>query len=133
MIYLDACALVKLVLTEAESAVLTAYLESAAPTKISSEFSQVEVRRTLIRVAADAGRHRAADRLLSSMARLPVAPVLVAAAHLPAPYLRSLDAVHLATAQMLGPALTQFITYDKRLGRAATEAGLPVVAPGHGN
>ena len=52
------------------------------------------------------------------------------AAVLPGKHLRSLDALHLATARMLGQTLTQFITYDKRLARAARDAGLPVVTPG---
>jgi predicted nucleic acid-binding protein len=44
--------------------------------------------------------------------------------------LRSLDAIHLASAEYLEQALTAFVTYDKRLAAAATERGLPVSAPG---
>lgn len=130
MIYLDACALVKLVLTEPESRALTAHLDSSREPKISTELASVEVRRVLIRVGASADRHKEADRLLSSVARLPVDPIIEAASRLPEPHLRSLDAIHLATAQLLGPAVTQFITYDHRLGKAALDAGLPVVTPG---
>ncbi|MFY1672531.1 hypothetical protein ACN27G_21605 [Plantactinospora sp. WMMB334] len=50
------------------------------------------------------------------------------------PTLRSLDAIHLATAQVLtnesGAALTAFVTYDRRLLECAKEAGLPVASPG---
>ncbi|MGH3759032.1 hypothetical protein [Actinophytocola sp.] len=49
------------------------------------------------------------------------------------PHLRSLDAVHLATADSLlasGKRVTAFVAYDKRL--AAAEIGRTVVAPGHG-
>jgi hypothetical protein len=42
---------------------------------------------------------------------------------------RSLDAIHLATALHARPALTSFVTYDKRLLDAATAAGLPTDAP----
>lgn len=56
--------------------------------------------------------------------------VLDSAADLDDPTLRTLDALHVATAQMLGPAVTEFITYDKRLAKAATEAGLPLTMPG---
>lgn len=46
--------------------------------------------------------------------------------------LRSLDAIHLATAGMLvtaGKAVTAFVTYEDRQGRAAA-AGFGVLAPG---
>jgi hypothetical protein len=55
--------------------------------------------------------------------------LLETAADLGPPSLRSLDALHLATALSLGSALDAFVVYDERLARAATEAGLPVVAP----
>lgn len=42
---------------------------------------------------------------------------------------RSLDAIHLATALELATDLTAFVAYDKRLGEAATAAGLPWAAP----
>jgi uncharacterized protein len=43
--------------------------------------------------------------------------------------LRSSDAIHLATARLLGPELTALITYDERLAKAAADAGIPVLAP----
>ncbi len=133
MIYLDACALVKLVVTEQESAALRAHLAKRSQVGIvgfSSELTQVEVRRTLIRRNEDAARHEHADAVLRTYAKLPIAPVLVAAGRLPQQHLRSLDALHLATAASLGKALTEFITYDRKLGKFAEDAGLPVVAPG---
>jgi len=42
---------------------------------------------------------------------------------------RSLDAIHLATALRLGRQLTSFVTYDKRLADAAAAVGLTVHAP----
>jgi hypothetical protein len=42
---------------------------------------------------------------------------------------RSLDAIHLGTALQARPALTSFVTYDKRLLDAAAAAGLPALAP----
>ncbi len=44
--------------------------------------------------------------------------------------LRSLDAIHLATARILAPELEALVTYDDRLGKAATDAGLAMVSPG---
>jgi predicted nucleic acid-binding protein len=46
------------------------------------------------------------------------------------PLLRSLAAIHLATAQVLTGGLDAFVTYDKRLLEAAAGVGLPVAAPG---
>ncbi len=49
------------------------------------------------------------------------------------PYLRSLDAIHLATADELvasGKTVSAFVTYDHKLAAAARLGGLAVVAPG---
>ena len=55
--------------------------------------------------------------------------VVEAAMNEPDRMLRSLDAIHLATARVLGPDLTGLVTYDDRLATAANDAGIPVVAP----
>ena len=44
--------------------------------------------------------------------------------------LRSLDAIHLATARILAPELDALVTYDDRLVKAATDAGLATISPG---
>jgi uncharacterized protein len=44
--------------------------------------------------------------------------------------LRSLDAIHLATARIPAPELEALVTYDDRLVKAATDAGLATVSPG---
>jgi predicted nucleic acid-binding protein len=133
LIYLDTCALVKLVLTEQESAALWKHLAAQAHVGVisfSSELAQVEVRRTLIRRKEGHELHAHADAVLKAYAKLPIAPVLLAAGRLPYQHLGSLDALHLATAASLGKALTEFITYDQQLGKIAEKAGLPVLAPG---
>jgi predicted nucleic acid-binding protein len=45
------------------------------------------------------------------------------------PYLRSLDALHLATALYMKPVITEFITDDNHLARAAEFSGFLVTAP----
>ena len=135
MIYLDSCAMVKLLIEEPESNALDSHLAQqnhAGVHAISSQLSITEVHRALIRHGADETIHDEADAMLAAYATLPLEPILESAGRLPQPALRSLDALHLATARMLGPAVTQFITYDKRLVTAATELGLPVVTPGIG-
>jgi predicted nucleic acid-binding protein len=52
-----------------------------------------------------------------------------AAANVPG-MLRALDAMHVASAQQLGPELTALVTYDRRMADAARDNGLPVVMPG---
>jgi predicted nucleic acid-binding protein len=47
---------------------------------------------------------------------------------LPAP-VRSLDAIHLATAQQLGTDLARIVTYDERLAAAARALGFRVISP----
>jgi hypothetical protein len=46
------------------------------------------------------------------------------------PLLRSLDAIHLATALSIGDAQVEVITYDERFADAARANGLTVVQPG---
>lgn len=46
------------------------------------------------------------------------------------PLIRTLDAVHLASAQLLGNSLTALVAYDRRLLAAARELGMPVASPG---
>ena len=55
--------------------------------------------------------------------------LLERAALLEPPELRSLDAIHLATALSLGDELDGLVTYDERLARAARESGVPTLAP----
>ena len=55
--------------------------------------------------------------------------VLTAAGSMLPENIRSLDAIHLVTAQQLGVALMRIVTYDDRMARGARALGLPVAAP----
>ena len=129
MIALDSSALVKLVLDEPESAALETWLSSRAPLSVTaSDLVRVEVVRAVAR--ADSAGVPRARTLLAGVDLVPVSrDLLDVAADLGPPSLRSLDALHLATALSLGSALDAFVVYDERLAQAATQAGLPVVAP----
>jgi predicted nucleic acid-binding protein len=71
-----------------------------------------------------------ADKLLAAVITISIRDELLdAAGRLAEPGLRSLDAIHLETAQSLGAALTAFVTYDRRLLSAADGAGLPTATP----
>ena len=129
MIALDSSALVKLVLDEPESAALESWLTSRAPLSVTaSDLVRVELIRAVAR-AAPAGVPPART-LLAGVDLVPITrDLLETAADLGPPSLRSLDALHLATALSLGSALDAFVVYDERLAQAAADAGLPVVAP----
>lgn len=126
-VYLDASALVKLVIREPESEALRRYLRPR-PRRVSSALARVEV----VRAARPHGR-AAIARARRLIARLDLVrvedAVLDAAAQLGAPVLRSLDAIHLATARTLESQLEAIITYDDRLSAAAGDLGLPVRRP----
>ncbi|MDE2659588.1 MAG: type II toxin-antitoxin system VapC family toxin [Acidobacteriota bacterium] len=128
MIYLDSSAIVKLVVPEPESEALRQHL---APTGdwISSALARIEVLRALGRRNLPGESVRAAERMLSRIALVPLDDrVLSAAAEVEPAGLRSLDAIHLATALSLF-GLGSFVTYDQRLLASASAAGLRAMAP----
>ena len=130
MIYLDSSALLKLVVSEPESAALAAWLavQSEAPV-VSSELAKVEVLRACRRIAPLA--LPGARELLSGVDLVPLrGAVIEAAAELEGSALRSLDALHLASALAIKASLDAFVGYDTRLQSAAAAAGLPTTSPG---
>ncbi|MGH3342270.1 MAG: type II toxin-antitoxin system VapC family toxin [Carbonactinosporaceae bacterium] len=129
MIYVDSSALVKLVLSERESAALEHWIDERADVPhVSSELVQVEVPRAVMRAAPVALLH--AREVLDRVGGVSLSPrILETAATLQPPALRSLDAVHLASALLLRRDLTAFVAYDDRLLAAAKALGLPVEQP----
>jgi predicted nucleic acid-binding protein len=125
--YLDSSAIVKLVVAEPESRALRAHLRRRRPL-VSSALARTEVVRALLpagAIAMSRGREvlrrldlvRISDRVLDMAGTLEPAQV------------RSLDAIHLATAQLLGEDLSQVITYDDRMADAARSIGLKTTSP----
>jgi predicted nucleic acid-binding protein len=125
--YLDSSAIVKLVIAEPESAALRRYLRRRRPL-VSSALARAEVGRALLPLGEQASRH--GERVLARLELIRISDRIIAAAGglLPAE-LRTLHAIHLATAQQLGKDLARVITYDERLHAAARAAGCPVAAP----
>lgn len=130
MIYLDSSALLKLVFDEAESPTLDRWLsEQPEAVLISSELARLEVLRSCRRV--DPLALTTASALLDGLDLVPLSTHLLSdAADVGSDTLRTLDAIHLASALALGDALTSLVVYDHRLAAAATAAGLKVVSPG---
>jgi uncharacterized protein len=111
---------VKLVRTEPCTRDLLDWLCDAEDTRrVSSALFEVEVPRALRRSAPGA------------LYRIEIKGAIRAA---PGAFtdsrVRSLDAIHLATASQLAPDLRAFVSYDVRLLDLAERMGLPVIAPG---
>jgi hypothetical protein len=125
--YLDASAIVKLVVREPESAELRKYLRRRRPL-ISSALSRTEVLRALLR-SGDAAIRRG-QQVLARLDLVRINDRILAAAGtlLPAE-VRSLDAIHLATAAELGSDLGRIVTYDARMAEAGRALGLRIAAP----
>jgi uncharacterized protein len=124
--YADASALVKLILLEAESGAVHRWF-TEAPRIATSRVGVVETIRASSRRIHDAV-HR--GRVLEEVEIIDLnIAIAAAAAALHPPLLRTLDAIHLATAMALMPELDAFVTYDDRMAEAARALGLPVVRP----
>ncbi len=126
--YIDTSAMVKLVISERQSRALAAAIDSEWPQLTSSEILSVETARAALR-SGKATPALVAHRL-RSVALLPLtAGIRKVAGRLSPPELRSLDAIHLATALAAAERIGAVITYDKRLAAACLDSGLRVVAP----
>ncbi|MBA2515177.1 MAG: type II toxin-antitoxin system VapC family toxin [Solirubrobacterales bacterium] len=125
--YFDTSAFLKFILVEPESRAFRADTR-ARPERVSSALLLVEGARAAARYGSVAE-----SRARSAMDRFVLVPlddpVLQAAADLEPSELRSLDALHLATALSLGDDLERFYCYDARLGQAAAGLGIDVRAP----
>jgi predicted nucleic acid-binding protein len=132
VIYLDTSALVKLIRREEESDALGDWLDERIDLPwITSTLTEVELARA-IRAAAPEGLP-AVPSVLARLDRFEIDPVVrsTAAAYADSG-LRTLDAIHLATAQTAAAVapLTAFVTYDSRLAEAAERLAITaVVAP----
>ena len=128
VVYLDSSALLKLIFEEPETAALADFLEQW-PVRVSSALAEVEVTRIAARVDDPAVR-REVRRVLRGVHLVRIDDDIVrrAAAIGPAA-LRSLDAIHLATAQLFGIGLAGMVAYDRHLARVATSHGITVWSP----
>lgn len=130
MIYLDSSALLKLLFQERESDSLANWLaDHGASPVMSSELATVEVLRACQRL--DRASLPAARLLMRQLDLVPLSgEVVELAGAIEGASLRSLDALHLASALVAGPALERFVAYDRRLLTAAESVDLRVSSPG---
>ena len=127
LVYLDSSAFVKLVITEAETAALSAYLRRRS-VAVSATLLRTEALRAASR--ASPATILAVRRALRDIAFVDLSRDLLDQAGTLAPTgLRSLDAVHVTAALSLGDDLDELVTYDARMAAAATASGLVVASP----
>jgi uncharacterized protein len=125
--YLDSSAIVKLAVREDESVALRRYLRRRRPL-VSSSLARTEVIRALLPGGEDAVA--AGRKVLTRLDLIRISTGVLDEAALLLPVdLRSLDAIHLATARRLGRDLGVILTYDERMAQAAMHLGHRVVAP----
>lgn len=126
LLYLDASALVKLVLPEPQSQALLSELGHWQG-HVTSVIGAIETRRAASRAGAALAR---VDAILDRVSRLALgAGVQELASRLRPQELRTLDAIHLASAVSLEDDLGALACYDDRLAAAAALEGIRVVAP----
>jgi predicted nucleic acid-binding protein len=132
VLYFDASAIVKLVRTEAESDALRTFIVDHPDDQVAwSELVSTETARAV----RPGGSKKGADArcLLQYFDLKPLTrDLLDEAADVGPDLLRSLDAIHLATALRLRRGLTALVAYDARLLDAARAAGLRTASPGSG-
>jgi predicted nucleic acid-binding protein len=129
LVYLDSSALVKLVVTEPESRALIERLRGW-PERVCSALALTELPRALARAGLGAAAHRRAREVLGRIALVDVdRRILATAATLEPLALRTLDAIHLATAMAVREDLEIVVTYDGRLRAAAERIRIDVAAP----
>jgi uncharacterized protein len=127
--YADTSAAIKLLAEETDSRAFAAFYDAHADAEwVSSALLQVEVTRAVARVMP-ALLPEARDLLLAFSYVAIDDDIIDGAMNEPDRGLRSLDAIHLATARIFAPELDAIATYDDRLIKAANDAGLATVSP----
>jgi len=128
--YADTSAVIKLLVEETHSRTFAAFYDGHADAEwVSSALLRIEVTRAVTR-AVPALLPEARD-LLTAFSYIAIDDDIVdGAMSEPDRRLRSLDAIHLATARILAPELNALVGYDDGLLGAANDAGLATVSPG---
>lgn len=127
-VYLDSSAFVKLVVEQSDSAAVRSFLADRSARRVSSALLRTESLRAI--------RHLGPDALATvreGLRRVDLIGIddriLDAAGTLEPQVLRTLDAIHLATALAVGDDLEAIVTYDERMTEAARLMGLPTATP----
>jgi predicted nucleic acid-binding protein len=127
-IYLDVSAFVKVIVEEAESDALRGFLAGEGGRYISSALLRSEALRAV--------RHHGSEVLGATregLRRVDLVAIddriLDTAGLLETGVLRTLDAIHVATALAIGDDLDVVVTYDERMIKASALLGIPTATP----
>lgn len=127
-LYLDSSAFVKVTVEEPESTALRVFLSERQSRRTSSALLRTEALRAVRHLGAEA-----MATVREGLRRVDLIGIddriLDAAGMLEPRILRTLDAIHLATALSLGDDLAEIVTYDERMTEAARSLGLPTISP----
>lgn len=127
-LYLDASAFVKTVLSEPESGALRMFLGARPDRRVSSAMLRTEAVRAVRHLGP--GAMSTVRQGLRTIDLVAIDDrILEAAGVLEPQILRTLDAIHLATALSIGDDLSEVVTYDARMLEAARLLGLPTASP----
>jgi uncharacterized protein len=128
--YFDTSALAKLVLVEAETEALRAWIaERGDVPAVTCDLTRTELMRAARRI--DPNLLARVREVLDGLTVVGVSAAhFSAAGRLEPPTMRSLDAIHLSVALDLGDELDVLVAYDERLVAAARASGIAVVQPG---
>ena len=127
--YADTSAVIKLLVEESHSKAFAAFYDTHADAEwVSSALLRIELTRAVTR-AMPVLLPDAHDLLLAFSFVAIDDDIVEGAMNEPDRGLRSLDAIHLATARVLGEDLDAIVSYDDRLLKAATDAGLATSSP----
>ena len=125
---MDTSALVKLVVAEPETPALIRWLGDADRRPVACDLVRTELLRAVRRTDPDLSvRARAVLNLVTTVEV--GTSVFEQAGRLDPPTVRSLDAIHLASALSFSDELEALVTYDNRLADAARANGVETVAP----
>lgn len=128
--YVDTSAVLKLLAEEEHSVDFAEFYDAhASASWVSSALLRIEVVRAVSRVMP-AALPDARDLLTAFDFMAIDDDIIERAMDEPDRLLRSLNAIHLATARVLDTELDAMVTYDDRLVSAATDAGMTVLRPG---
>jgi predicted nucleic acid-binding protein len=130
--YVDTSAVIKLLVEESHSQAFGAFYDQHAQAEwVSSALLRIEVTRAVTR-ARPALLPDAKDLLLAFSYVAIDDDIVDGAMSEPDRGLRSPDAIHLATARILAEDLDAIVTYDDRLLKASSDAGLTSMSPRDG-
>jgi predicted nucleic acid-binding protein len=129
LVYADTSAFLKLVVTEDHTDALREWATDNEVAFVSSDLLRTEALRAVRHQDAQV-RTAVRDELAVVRCLRVSRAICDIAAELHPSVMRTLDAVHVATALSVAPDVDTLVTYDRRMAEASRAAGLTSLSPG---